>query len=334
MSEEIAPVEAAPDRREALAAALDAVEVQATETSTPPAEPVRDEAGRFAAATPAIPAVEVPPPEEPLWKRPPNSWKKDYHDVWATAAGNPETAKLVEYAYQREEEMKRGIEAVIPKAKFADQVNEAMEPFRANIQASGVEPVKALQSLMVADHQLRHLPADQKKAYALNLLAGYGIQLTPEDAYTLPQAVDPAVLALRNDLNTERGHRLAFEQQQKDAETQGLVGEVEVFKQDKPDFDQYAPVMQVLLERELAPDLASAYEKAKRLDDTAFGETQKALQAKAIADQREAADKAAKQAKAAAVSVRSSTPGAPTPTKAQDRRSMIAEQLDGLNERF
>ena len=41
-----------------------------------------------------------------------------------------------------------------------------------------------------------------------------------------------------------------------------------------------------------------------------------------------------KAAKSAAVSVRSSTPGAPAPTKAQDRRSFLEEQFNQLNERF
>jgi hypothetical protein len=45
-------------------------------------------------------------------------------------------------------------------------------------------------------------------------------------------------------------------------------------------------------------------------------------------------NRAAKAARAAAVSVRSSTPGTNTASKAQDRRSLLAEQFDALSERL
>jgi len=51
--------------------------------------------------------------------------------------------------------------------------------------------------------------------------------------------------------------------------------------------------------------------------------------------QRQATEKnrAVKIARAAAVSVRGSTPGTNTAPKAQDRRSMLAEAFDGLADR-
>ena len=89
-----------------------------------------------------------------------------------------------------------------------------------------------------------------------------------------------------------------------------------------------------LLNSGVAKDLEDAYNKAVRLDTELFDRTQKASQAQAEAAKREASNKAAKAARAAAVSVRSSTPGVNTATKAQDRRSMLLEQFDNLNERF
>ena len=83
-----------------------------------------------------------------------------------------------------------------------------------------------------------------------------------------------------------------------------------------------------------AKDLDDAYQKAIRLDNDLFTKHQQASQGAADAAKREASNRAAKAAKAAAVSVKSSTPGAATSTKAQDRRSLLMEQFDNLNERF
>jgi hypothetical protein len=334
---EVAPPEEKQDRHAMLAAALDAAEQTQAAADDAPAEQAAPEVerprgpdGKFLPAA-AAPVDESPvatePVEEPVWKRPPNSWKKDKHELWLTAASKPETAALVEYAYQREEEMKRGIEDIIPKAKFADQVNEALEPYRENQRAAGVEPVQALQALMHADHILRNAPPEQKKAYALNLLAQYGIQFNPEDAYAIPTYTPPPV-----DVAAVVQHELsAWEQRQQD---QVLQAEIDEFKTTHPDFEEHRPAMQALLANSLAPDLETAYQKAKRLDDDAFKSMQEGLQAQAETDRRAAADKAAKNARAAAVSPRSSTPGARPATNAKDRRSMLAEQFDSLTERF
>ena len=85
---------------------------------------------------------------------------------------------------------------------------------------------------------------------------------------------------------------------------------------------------------DLAQTLEDAYEKAIRLDPELFESVQASTQAKLDAQKRAAADKAAKTARAAAVSVRSSAPGAPPATKAQDRRAMLAEQFDGIANRL
>ena len=55
----------------------------------------RAENGKYVAAQDAPEAA--PDAEEPVWKRPPSSWKRDYHEVWQTA-----DPRLQEYAYKRE----------------------------------------------------------------------------------------------------------------------------------------------------------------------------------------------------------------------------------------
>ena len=332
-----------PDRRDQLAAALDAAEEAPTTDAGAAEAPALDveaapkgEDGKFLAAQPVDAPVSAEPAEEPLWSRPPASWKKDKHELWLTAAKNPELAPLVEYTYQREEEMRRGIEPLLPKAKFADAVEQAMEPYKANQQAAGVNSLQAISALMQADHILRTAAPEQKKAYAINLLAQYGVQITPEDAYTFsrPLPYDPRLAALENQLNSTRNEVLTWKQQQEEAESQSLLSEIERFSQGKNHFEEVRPAMIQLLQSGVAQDLSDAYEKAMRLDDNLFKQTQAAQLAQAEAAKREAADKAAKAAKAAAVSVRSSTPRATTLTKAQDRRSVLEEQFNSLAERF
>ena len=89
-----------------------------------------------------------------------------------------------------------------------------------------------------------------------------------------------------------------------------------------------------LLQSGVATTLEDAYAKATRLDENLFESMQQAQQAKSIGQKRTTANQAAKVARGAAVSVRSSTPGATAATKAQDRRAMLAEQFDSVTDRF
>ena len=135
---EIVPVENQDSRRDMLSQQFDEVAEAAPEPAK--AEPAkadrqRDEAGKYAKPAPqakAEPAVE--PVEEPLWKRPPASWKKDYHEDWKAAP-----ARMQEYAWQRENEMKAGVEPLISKAQFADQMQEVLNPFMNTIQGLGID---------------------------------------------------------------------------------------------------------------------------------------------------------------------------------------------------
>ena len=87
-------------RREKLAEQFEGVETVAElsgeQPETPkPVETVRDESGRFAPKVKAEPAEPVTEPaEEPVWRKPPASWKKDYHEYWAKA-----DPKIQEYAW-------------------------------------------------------------------------------------------------------------------------------------------------------------------------------------------------------------------------------------------
>ena len=332
-----ATLEGAPStdtRREQLSAALDALPEGQDDAPEPASDgPARGPDGKFASKTPSDPAEttkEAPEPEAPEpWNQPPTSWKKDYHEAFAKA-----DPALRQYITERENQMRQGIEPLIPKAKFADEVNNVVSRYEANIQAAGVPVVSAIQTLMEADNILRNAPMAQKQAYARQLLAQYGVDMG-DGSYVEPPPVDPTISALQAELAQVRGTVQTWQQQQQQAEQQTLLSEIQQFGAEHEHFETLKPVMSDMLLKGFATDLKDAYNKALRLDENLFSATQAGSQAQAAeAEKKAAADKAAKTAKAAAVSVKSSTPGSQPPPKAQDRRALLESQLDALNERF
>lgn len=305
-----------PDRKDLLAQQFSEAETpQQAPEATAPAEVAVD-------AAQAEPA-EV---EEPVWKRPPASWKREFHEPWETA-----NDKLREYIWQREQEMQAGVEPLKPKAQLADRFQKTIEPYMTTIQGLGIDPIEAVRGLMDADHQLRTLPPEQKRALIARMAASYGVNLGEVEGQPV---ADPLVYELRNEINSVRGEVLTWKEQQQQVQDQQLIAEINEFAKDADLFEDARPVMVELLQKGLASSLSDAYHKALRLDDDLYEKAQGRLQAEAEAKDRAAADKAAKAAKAAAVSVKSSTPGASAPPKAPNRRALLEDQFDGMRERF
>lgn len=323
--ESIEPV----DRKELLAQQFDEIEA-----APPQEERVRDEVGRFAKPE-AVEAANNTPvdkaevtKEEPLWKRPPASWKKDYHEPWNTVDD-----KVKEYVWTREEQMRKGVEPLLTKAQFADSIQEAIAPYENTIRGLGMQPQQAVKALMEADHALRYSPPEQKVQYLMQLAQQYGINLNGVQQGAAP-TVDPNFYALQNELNSVRGEVLSFKQQQEAAQNQALLGEINNFAQKAEYFEEARPTMIQLLQSGVAETLEDAYEKAIRLDAGLFNTVQQAQQAQVAAKKSTELNRAAKAARAAAVSVRGSTPGSNTAPKAQDRRALLAEQFDAMSDRL
>ena len=328
---EIVPVENGDARRELLEQQFNEVEAAAPEperAQPAQAERPRDETCKFSRnnAEPTEQKTE----EDPVWRRPPASWKKDYHEVWQTADD-----KLKQYAWQRESEMKAGVEPLISKAQFADQMQEVLNPYMNTIQGLGIDAPKAVKALMEADHILRYSTPQEKQQYFGRLAQSYGVNLNDMGANNLPQQVtDPTIYALQNELNNVRGEVLGWKQQQEQVQNQTLLSEINNFSEKADYFEEARPAMIQLLQSGMASDLPDAYDKAIRLNPELFDAVQQGKQAQAETSKRAAANTAAKRARAAAVSVKGSTPGAVTTTKAQDRRSLLAEQFDNISDRL
>ena len=323
------------DRRELLEAGFEAAE------KGEPIEAIgRDDKGRFAsrAAQPESRATQVesqetqPEAEPPVWKRPPASWRKDYHEVWAKA-----DPRMQEYAWQREEQMRAGVEPLLSKAQFADSMQEVLQPYMTTIQGLGLTPDKAVAALMQADHTLRNSDPQTRLAYFQQLAQSYGINLAgmqPQQGQAPQQSVDPTVWALQNELNKVRGEVMGWKQQQEMAENQTLLNEINQFSLKAEHFEDVRPTMIQLLQSGVAQTLDEAYEKAIRLDPDLFDQVQKAQQAEAAMRQAKEQNKAAKAARAAAVSVRSATPGVNTAPKTSDRRALLEEALSEIEARM
>lgn len=338
------------DRKELLSQQFSEVE-QSVQQATPDKVPLsaapddrpRDPAGKFVAkelvldkspvvaapvsGTPAAVAVPLVV-EEPVWNKAPASWKKDKHQLWAAM-----TPEQKEYAFQREEQMRSGVEPLLPKAELADKITRVAEPFMNTIRGMGIDLTTAIGGLMQADHDLRTLPYEQKMQRLQGLAMTYGIDLSGQMQGAQP-AYGPAVQAIQNELLGIKGQFASFTQAQEAQQQRAATDEIQKFSQTAEHFDEVKPLMAQLLQGGLADGISDAYEKAVRLSPEIFYQIQSAKQAAADVEKRAVADAAAKRARAAAVSVRSATPGTTKATNAQDRRSMLAEQIGGLSERL
>ena len=301
---------------------------EAAEKGEPVEASGRDDRGRFA------PKAEEPPQEAepPVWRRPPASWKKDYHDVWQKA-----DPKMQEYAWQREEQMRAGVEPLLAKAQFADTMQETIAPYLPTIQGMGLTPEKAVSALMQADYTLRTAPAQQKMQLFAQLAQSYGINLGAMGAnpQAAPQnSVDPLVWQLQNELNNVRGEVMGWKQQQEMQQNQQLLGEINQFSLKADHFEEVRPTMIQLLQSGMAETLEQAYDKAIRLNPDLFEQVSKAQQAEQAAKQAKEYNRAAKAARAAAVSVRSATPSANTAPKAANRRALLEEAFSETETRL
>lgn len=344
------------DRRDVLSEQFDAMEAgedtaKVVETVIPELDEgrARDESGKFVSREPSPktetakepelplgePVVAAPAVEPPVWDRAPASWKKDKHELWAAMSPAQK-----EYAYQREEQMKAGVEPLLPKAQLADRISQAAEPYMNTIRGLGVDLPTAVKGLMEADHQLRSLPYEQKVQYAAKVLRSYGLDLgqlqglPPQDGQT---PMDPRYNAVQNELVGLKGQLTAFQEAQQRQEEIRVQADIKNFSKDKPYFELLRPHMSVLLQEAGAKQenlsLQDAYDQALSKFDELAEAQRIAAQAKTTAEKRDTANRAAQAAKAAAVSVKGSTPGKQTATNAKTRREILSESFDNVDAR-
>ena len=184
---------------------------------------------------------------------------------------------------RRSEEMHRGLETYREKATFGETIQNALAPYMANIQQSGMTPAVAIKSLFTAEQMLRSGSPQQKIAMLQRLANDSGIDLQ-QAAQAPAQSFDPVTYQLQSKLS-EVDQWIAGQKQALEWQTQqSLNSEIERFKSqpDKVHFEDVRDDMAGLLQAGLATDLNDAYEKAIYANPT--------VRAKVLAQQQEQAE--------------------------------------------
>jgi hypothetical protein len=342
-------------RREDLAEALEAIDQSVTDTPAEvthevvvdapsveniSAEPVenegrsRDESGRFAPKAPAAPSAEAvagveAQPVATERPEPPKSWKADQRAHWDKL--DPEVAK---YIHQREQESQRGFDDYRAKV---EPIVQSIQPHMDELRQQGVQPEVVVRDLLYTRKLLATGDEATKIQTLVNVAHAVGIPLQQmlQQSAALPQHmqhhIDPNVMAAQQRARDLENQMSQYQNQQHAQIQAAAVAEVENFRSSHPFVDQLGPEMQRLLQAGMATDLDSAYSKALRLNDELFTKHQATQRDAAEKNRRIEADKAAKAAKANAVSTRTATPGALAATTGgapKGRRAALEESFD------
>ncbi len=264
----------------------------------------RDEVGRFAKVerdeAPAQVAPVVQPVEAPKTSFP-SSWKKEVAPIWEKVdQGQPlsieEIKQIQQEALRREGDFHKGIDGFKSNAERGKAFEQALAPFQETLKALNVDGVTAVTELMKADHVLRHAPESVKVQKILELANVYGIDLQKQ--------FSPDVARYEQELFQTKEQLKQFQTQQMEASQHALNSDIETFAA-APGHEHFEAVrahMAALLQGGQAKDLDDAYEQAVYANP----QTRNTM----LEQQRQqvAAGAQAQRAKAAAVSVRGSSP--------------------------
>lgn len=324
--------------RDTLGENFDAAEAGTLETPEQVQQRARDEQGRFAKEEKKVePKVEKAEPEKTLPR--PTTWKKEYLPIWdKLTTGQPltkeEANKLAEYTgHQRENEYKTGVSTYRQEAMAARELQEAVTPFMPELQAHNLKPADWIKQLGQAHYVLVRGTPDQKLGVFNALARTYGVplaamqaqgqgQLPPLVQQLMQQNADlvSKVNALEGRVAGVADWRQQFEVSALEEEVRKAAGDTQTY----PHFEKLREPMAQLLESGAAKDIPTAYKLALRGDDELMEQD---IQQRLLQKQSEKAE-VARQAKAKAVSPKSSTPSGQVKSEAKDRRSMLSELLD------
>jgi hypothetical protein len=287
----------------------------------PEAEPAasegreRDESGRFKAKepeakeTPPAPAEPAPAPEPVQSRKAPSSWKKEAQEIFLKAdrgeALTPDEIKLLtQEAERRESDFHKGVTEFKTHSERARAYDAAIAPYQQHLQSLGVDAPTAINALMRADMTLRTGDPATKAQYFAQLAREYGIDLAQVQN---PQPIDPQVQYLQQQMQSLRQQQQLWQNQVQQQEQMKVQSEIAQFATaDKTHFEAVRNDMADLLQTGKANTLQEAYDMAvwmrPEIRNTLIEQQRQDAQRKAV----EAAQ--AQRAKAAAVSVKGSTP--------------------------
>jgi hypothetical protein len=280
----------------------------------------RDDAGRFAqkqaeeaAAAAKAPADPASQPWRPMW----------YKDEFGDWQKMPEPFRNA--LKERESAFERKLQEVGQPANTWKSLEQKIAPYAQELAASGVQPAQYFEQLHAANEYLRTDPEAAIKWLAdsqgVDLIA-LADKIYAEAGGQQQQPADPQISQLQQHiarLEQQLGGVTSFQQQtleqQRQAELNKRLSEVDEFAKDKPHFDALEPTMVRLMKGGEANGLADAYEKASWLHPE--------VRERILADQRKTG---VSRARAAAQSPRN---GAVTNGRAASRPTMSLEEEIG-----
>ena len=339
------------DRRAAIEAAFEAEEEKADEL-TPEANPVVESTVPEVAGTekpeakPEVPAVEEkaeePKPDDaprfPVDKAP-QSWKPAQKAKWE--ALDPEVRQEV---VRREREITRTLGETANARQFANQFQQAVQPFMPRLQAMGAHPMAAVTELLKADYLLSSGPKRQRAELIGKLIKDYDVDIRELDSVlsgqvppdpvtsTVERLMEQRLAPFQQYLQNQEAARLAAT---KDAETK--LQDTVASMQDNPEYpyfdqvrDTMADLVEIYSKRGAHVELKECYNKAVAMDPK-LNELQAA---KVVAEKAALLNTKAQRAVKASASVKGApaigSSGAPSST---DRRAMIEAAFDAAGGR-
>ena len=295
----------------------------------------RDEHGRLLPGKPEkvethAPAVAAAP-AEPAKPRipPPSSWKKDHWESWDKIA--TENPTLADYLVQREGEFAKGVSTYKTEYEQVKPLADALEPLMPTLRQYNIKPAQWITNMGQAHHSLVFGNPQQKLQMFTKLAQDYGV---PIQALYDPQAQQQFLTQqMMQPPAPQPDVRALVQEQMNDVMAKQEMQQFEAAKDGagNPLYPHYQTVrntMAQLLESGAAQDLKSAYDKSIRLHDDIWEAEQKAKQAAAQKAAQDAQAKQVAQAKAAAVSPRTATPGAEAVKTTKGVRSAVEAAVE------
>lgn len=270
----------------------------------------------------------------------PSSWKKEHWDDWDKL--DPKVAK---YIHEREGQFASGVSTYKQDYERVKPLVDAVAPYEPFMRQMNITPHEFVDRLAKTDQSLRYGTPQQKLQTFARLATDYQIPIHE----MLVQGEDGKVYFNQQYFQTQtqqpqQGGGLTKEEVQKMLQEQAsntqwmtAIQNFVAAKDDKgnpkhPHFDTVKQTMDGLLRSKLAPDLETAYSKALRMHDDIWEAEQKSKQDAAQKAHQEAQAKQVAKAKAAAVSTRTTTPGAESAKATKGIRSALEAAVDAHSE--
>jgi len=301
---------------------------ETTETAQPGATTEEDKEKPGETTTVTAPAVRAAP----------KAWAKEQHEIWGKL-----DPKAQDYIEHREKQMLEGLSQYGDKAKYADSIQKALQPYEPYIKANGIDAPRAVTALFEAHKNLAEGTPEQKAAYLVKVAKNYGIDIGKVSAAATGNGAEEPAYA--KELR-ERTERLEREQSARtDAENRAaserIASEVTTFvdaKDDKgapkhPYFDECREDIVAYINA--GHTLEKAYEKAVYANPVTRAKELARLQTESDAALRAKAKKEADDARnGRSTNVNSKdTRRAPTASKTGKWEDTMAETLREIKER-